>query len=135
MDWKRALTKIRRPAANVVTKVVTRSISGRLGGLEGAVGDTRSDITELQAYLPAVEAVPALVEAAQVDVRAEIAELKAFLPVILTAISDQNAIARTAVRAENELSQQIADLGRRLAALERRLAAVGDASGAAPTAG
>jgi SAM-dependent methyltransferase len=92
MELKPAIKKVARPAAKLVTSVVTRAIGPRLSALEHAHGDTAADVSKLKAYVPAV----------------------------FDAVSSQHAIARAAVRAERDLWRQAEEHNRRMAEIERR---------------
>jgi len=92
MELKPAVKKVARPAARLVTSVVTRAIGPRLSALEHAHGDTAADVQKLKTYIPAV----------------------------FDAVSNQHAITRAAVRAERELWRQADEHNRRMSEIERR---------------
>ncbi|MDQ6614457.1 MAG: hypothetical protein M3083_06860 [Actinomycetota bacterium] len=126
MEMKPAVKKLARPAAALVTKIVTRAVGPRLSALEHAHGDTWLEVQTLKAYdpLPVVEArlEPRLaaLELAHGTARSEVQQFKDYVPAVLDAVSDQHAITRTAVRAERQLTQQMAEQAARLGEIERR---------------
>lgn len=92
MELKPAIKRVARPAAKLVTTVVTRAIGPRLSALEHAHGDTAADVQKLKAYVPAV----------------------------FDAVSSQHAITRAAVRAERELWRHADEHNRRMSEIEKR---------------
>ncbi|HEX3426766.1 MAG TPA: hypothetical protein VHT30_11580 [Acidimicrobiales bacterium] len=117
MEWKPAVKNVSRPAARVVTRVVTRAIGPRLAALEHAHGETWLDVQALKAVEPP-DARLAGLEATQREIRQEIQELRSSIAVVLDAVASQHAATRAAVRAEQQVRQVGEDLARRLEHLD-----------------